>query len=321
MVLQLAIQTPPEHTTFTELRDIWQAADELGFRAAFTFDHLVPLNPGERPGSDGTGTARHGSQLEGWTALTALAAGTSRLEVGTLVSSVTLRHPAVLAKMAITLDHVTSGRAILGVGAGWHRLEHEMFGIPLPPVGERMGRLDEALTVFELLTSGPGPVDFDGRWYRLEAAVSLPQPIRPRGIPVLIGGSGARLKRIAARHADVFNGFAAPWDWAAVNVELDALLHRSGRRPDALERTAYVFGELSGDRRREEALVATFKQTRGGTDDEVRRRVLLSDPAQALGVLRSYEAAGVALAVVNLRSPFSTTGLERLATEVMAPLA
>jgi alkanesulfonate monooxygenase SsuD/methylene tetrahydromethanopterin reductase-like flavin-dependent oxidoreductase (luciferase family) len=320
-VLQLAIQTPPEHTTFSALRDVWQAADELGFRAAFTFDHLVPLNPGERPGSDESGSQRRGPQLEGWVALAALAASTRHIQVGTLVSAITMRHPALVAKMAVTLDHATEGRAILGLGAAWHEVEHRMFAIPFPPVGERMGRLDEALTMFKRLTSTTGPVDFDGRWYQLSGAVSEPLPVRQEGIPILVGGSGARLKRIAVRHADLFNGFAAPWDWPAVNAELDQLLAVAGRPPGSLERTAFVFGELSGEPSREQALIARFQRTRGGSDDEVRRRVVFVDPAQALAVLRTYEAAGITLAIVNLRSPFSIAGLERLATEVLPTLA
>jgi alkanesulfonate monooxygenase SsuD/methylene tetrahydromethanopterin reductase-like flavin-dependent oxidoreductase (luciferase family) len=313
----IAIQTPPEHTSFSALRDVWQAADELGFRAAFTFDHLVPLNPGQRP--DTPGGVPAGPQLEGWTTLAALAAGTRHLEVGTLVTGVTYRHPAVLAKMAVTLDHVTGGRAILGIGAAWHETEHRMYGIDYPPVGERMGRLDEALTVFRMLCR-EDVSDFAGRYYTLDQAPFDPKPVRPDGIPVLIGGSGERLKRIAARHATMFNSFAAPWEWAAVNADLDAKLAAVGRRPDELERTAFVFGELSGTTAAEDELVGHFRRTRGGTDAEARDRVVIGDPDRMVAVLRAYEAAGVSMAILNLRPPFAVTGLERFAREVLPAL-
>lgn len=318
MTLDLAIQTPPEHTSFAALRDMWQAADALGFRAAFTFDHLVPLNPGQSPTSGGA--VPDGPQLEGWTTLAALAAGTRNLEVGTLVSGVTYRHPAMLAKMAVTLDHVTDGRAVLGLGAAWHEAEHRMYGIGFPQVGERMGRLDEALTVFRLLC-GEGPADFDGRWYRLDGAPFEPKPVRAGGVPVLVGGSGPRLRSIAARHATMFNSFAAPWEWAELNADLDARLAVAGRVPADLERTAFVFCELDEDPAAGDRLVDHFQRTRGGSDDEVRRRVLVGSPDDMAAVLRSYADAGVRLVILNLRPPFAVRSLERLAREVMPLLA
>ncbi|MFT3852641.1 MAG: LLM class flavin-dependent oxidoreductase [Ilumatobacteraceae bacterium] len=316
--MRIAIQTPPEHTSFTELRDVWQTADGLGFHAAFTFDHLVPLNPGQRPGI--AGGVPDGPQFEGWIALAALAATTTRLQVGTLVSGVTYRHPVMLAKMAVTLDHVTGGRAILGLGAAWHEAEHHMYGIPYPGVGERMTMLDEALTVFDRLCREDA-VDFAGQHVELRGAVFDPKPVRPGGIPVLVGGSGPRLKRIAARHASMFNSFSAPWEWPAVNADLDAKLAAAGRAPGDLERTAFVFCELSGSRDAEDELVAHFQRTRGGTDEEVRRRVLVGSPDDMIAVLRSYADAGVSTVILNLRPPFDVAGLERFAATVLPAVA
>jgi alkanesulfonate monooxygenase SsuD/methylene tetrahydromethanopterin reductase-like flavin-dependent oxidoreductase (luciferase family) len=315
--MHLAIQTPPENTTFVELRDTWQAADELGFRAAFTFDHFVPLDPGAKPSP--TAAIPNGTQLEGWTTLAALAVCTSKMMVGTLVTGVTYRHPIVVAKMAVTLDKISGGRAILGIGAGWHEAEHRMYGIDYPTAGERMGRLDEALTIFHRLCT-EDTVDFDGRWYQLAGAVFEPKPVHASGIPVLVGGSGDRLKRVAARHATMFNSFSPPWEWAAVNADLDVRLDAAGRSPADLERTAYVFAELSGERDRDDALVAMFQRNRGGTDDEVRRRVLVGDPDTMIAALRGYADAGVHTAIINLRPPYRTQKLETLARDVMPAL-
>lgn len=316
--MKIGIQTPPEHTTFSELDEIWQAADELGVHAAFTFDHLVPLNPGQRPG--GPSGVPDGPQLEGWTSLTALAARTQRLQVGTLVTGITYRHPVMLAKMAVTLDHVTGGRAILGIGAAWHEAEHRMYGFDFPSVGERMGRLDEALDITRRLFTEE-TVDHDGDWYRLEGAPFDPKPVRDIGIPILVGGSGPRLKNIAARHATMFNSFSAPWEWEDVNADLDERLARAGRQPHELMRTAFVFSELSGDRAAEDALVAHFQSNRGGTDDEVRRRVIIGDPDQMISTLQGYADAGVEMAILNLRPPYPLEGLWRFATEVIPALA
>ncbi len=316
--MHVAIQTPPENTSFAALRDVWQAADELGFRAAFTFDHLVPLNPGQKPGP--SAAVPPGPQLEGWMTLAALAAGTTRLEVGTLVTGVTYRHPAVLAKMAVTLDEVTQGRAILGLGAAWHEAEHRMYGIDYPPVGERMGRLDEALELIGLLERQE-VTTFEGKHYRLDEAVFDPKPVRPGGIPVLVGGSGPRLKGIVARHADLFNSFSAPWEWAAVNADLDERIVAAGREPKDVERTAFVFCELSGDTAAEDELVAHFQRTRGGTDEEVRSRVVVGDPDRMAAVLSSYADAGVSMVILNLRPPHRAEDLERFARDVLPSVA
>ena len=145
--------------------------------------------------------------------------------------------------------------------------------------------------------------------------------MRPDGIPVLVGGSGPRVLRLVARRADRYNGFWAPWEWADVNHRMDDLLASAGRTPGSLMRTAFVFGELSGDTTAEDALVAHFTRQRGGTDDEVRSRILVGDPDRMVDVLRSYAAAGVDGVILNLRSPISTVGLERFATEVLPAVA
>jgi alkanesulfonate monooxygenase SsuD/methylene tetrahydromethanopterin reductase-like flavin-dependent oxidoreductase (luciferase family) len=313
--VQFAIQTPPQHTTFSSLRDAWQGADDLGYAAAFTFDHLVALRPGERPGASGDGI-RWGGQLDGWLTLAALATATRRLRVGALVSGVTYRHPSVLAKMAVTLDHITGGRAILGMGAAWHEEEHLMFGVPFPPVAERMGRLEEALEIFSLLCR-QDVTDFDGRYYQLRNAVFEPKPVRPDGVPVLVGGSGARLKRLAGHHAAIFNSFAAPWEWAAVNADVDAAAIEVGREPGAISRSAYVFAELSGDTDRGDQLVQTFRRTRGGSEHEARQRVLVGDPDDMIAVIEDFESAGVDMVILNLSPPWDIPGLDHFAQEVM----
>jgi len=313
--VRFAIQTPPEHSDVGALRAVWAAADELGFEAAFTFDHLVPLNPAPPDAS------MPGAQLEGWVTLATLAAATRRLRVGTLATGVTYRHPALLAKMAVTLDQATGGRAILGVGAAWHEAEHRMFGFDFPAVGARMGLLDETLEVFGLLCRADGPVTYHGRYVVLRDAPFHPKPVSPDGIPVLVGGSGSRLRSIAARYASIFNSFFPPWQWREVNDDLDRRMVDAGRRPEDLTRSAFVFAELSRNESRERALVEHFRATRGGTVEEIRSRVILGDRDQALRVLRSYEAAGISMVTLNLRPPFDPEGLAWLAGEVMGEVA
>ncbi len=313
--MEIAVQTPPEHTDYSRLVDIWQTADGLGFAAGFTFDHFVPLNPGARPSAPG-GTP-DGPQFEGWITLAALGAATSRLDVGTLVTGVTYRHPVLLAKMAVTLDHVTGGRALLGLGAAWHEAEHAMYGFDYPGVGDRMTLLDETLEAFSLLCTADGSVDYEGSCVRLAGACFDPKPVRPGGVPVLVGGSGQRLRRIAARRGDWYNGFWAPWEWPQVNDGLDGLLARNGRSPGDLKRTAFVFTELADDPATTEGLVRTFQATRGGTEEEVRARIVAGSPEQMVAVLESYAAAGVDLAILNIRPDQGAAEVERFGEQVL----
>ena len=313
--MQIAFQTPPEHTDYSRLLDIWQTADELGFAAGFTFDHFVPLNPGARPSQ--AGGVPDGPQLEGWITLAALGASTSRVDLGTLVTGVTYRHPVLLAKMAVSLDHVSGGRALLGVGAAWHEAEHAMYGFDYPGVGDRMSMLEETLEAFSLLCSAGGEVDYDGRFVQLAGACFDPKPVRPGGVPVLVGGSGERLRRIAARRADWYNGFWAPWEWSEVNDGLDEQLARSGRSHDDLKRTAFLFSELANDPATTEGLVSTFRNIRGGTEAEVRARIVAGPPNQMVSVLESYAAAGVDLAILNIRPDQGAAEIERFGEQVL----
>lgn len=313
--MEIAVQTPPEHTDYSRLLDIWQTADGLGFAAGFTFDHFVPLNPGARPSAPGG--VPDGPQFEGWITLAALGAATSRLDVGTLVTGVTYRHPVLLAKMAVTLDHVTGGRALLGLGAAWHEAEHAMFGFDYPGVGDRMTLLDETLEAFGLLCTAGGLVDYEGSCVRLAGACFDPKPVRPGGVPVLVGGSGERLRRIAARRGDWYNGFWAPWEWPEVNDGLDGLLAGCGRSPGDLKRTAFVFSELADDPDTTDGLVRTFQATRGGTEEEVRARIVAGSPEQMIAVLESYAAAGVDLAILNIRPDQGAAEVARFGEQVL----
>ena len=300
--MEIAVQTPTEHTSYIRMHDIWQTADELGFAAGFTFDHFVPLRPRD-PSSAAPrsgGEIPEGPQFEGWVTLAALGAATRHLEVGTLVSGVTYRHPVLLAKMVVTLDHITDGRALLGLGAAWHEPEHSMYGFGFPGVGDRMTMLDETLEAFRLLCAADGPVDYDGEHVRLAHARFDPKPVRPGGVPVLVGGSGQRLRRITARHADWYNGLWAPWEWSEVNDGLDALLESAGRQPDDLKRTALVFSDLSGDADTADALVGLLQPRMGGTEEQVRSRLVAGSPEQMTAVLESYAAAGVDMAILHI---------------------
>ncbi|GAA0714279.1 LLM class flavin-dependent oxidoreductase [Dactylosporangium roseum] len=316
---RISIQTPPERTSFEALKDYWQAADELGVFAAYTFDHLVPLHPGEGPAYRPHGP-REGGQLEAWSVVSALAAVTRRVRVGTLVTNVTLREPGVLAKTVVSVDHISGGRSMLGIGAGWHHAEHAMFGIRSPSPHERLGRLTETAQIMRLLMASEGPVTFKGQWYSLQDAYFEPKPVHG-SVPILIGGSGRKARLAAARYGDVFNTFAHAEAWPGLNAELNELLRQNGRSPGDLQRSAFVFADLSGDAARQERLVTQVATRSGISMAEAAERVVVADPERAWRTISRLAEAGVDEVILALSAPYDPADLERFAQLALADRA
>ena len=196
--LRLGISLWPQGATWPEIRSTSVRVDELGYDSLWSCDHFIALGP------EPTAPV-----FDGWTALAALGALTSSARLGVLVTGVTHRNPAILAKMAATLDHVSGGRAILGLGGAWNEGEHWAYGIPFGPVGERLALLDEACTVIRSLFEDD-VTTFEGKHCAVHDAVLWPKPLQSR-LPILIGGGGERKTlRIVAQHADLWNAFGTP---------------------------------------------------------------------------------------------------------------
>ena len=198
--LRWGIKTAPQHTTYDAMLAVWQEADRTSvFEHAWLFDHFAPIF------SDVDGPC-----LEGWTLLAAYAAQTSRIRVGLMVTGNTYRHPAVLAKIAATVDVIANGRLDLGLGAGWNEYEHGSMGIPLYAPGERIRRFGEACEMIKRLFT-QHLTDFDGRYYQLKEARCEPKPVQQPYPPFVIGGGGEQLTlRIVAQYADVWNFAGGP---------------------------------------------------------------------------------------------------------------
>ncbi len=198
-MLSFGIKTVPQHTTYNEMLKVWREAETIEtIEHAWLFDHFAPI----RGDLDGP-------CLEGWTVLAAFAAVTERLRLGLMVTGNTYRHPAVLAKIAATVDVISNGRLDFGIGAGWNVYEHESMGIPLYKPGERIRRLDEACEIVKRLFT-ESTVDFDGRYYQLKDARSEPKPVQTPYPPFVIGGGGEQLTlRVVAKHADIWNSTGA----------------------------------------------------------------------------------------------------------------
>jgi F420-dependent oxidoreductase-like protein len=210
-----------EDVTWDDWRALAGACEEHGVEALFRSDHYLSVE----------GRGERGS-LDAWATISALAAITSTVRLGTLVSPVTFRHPSQLAKVAASADHVSGGRVELGLGTGWLEAEHEAYGFPYPPLAERMAMLTEQL---ELIARqwAPGRVSFDGRHYRVRDVDALPKPLqRPRPNLIVGGSAGPRSLRLAARHADEYNTPARdPEQCRTVRRNLDEACRREGRDP------------------------------------------------------------------------------------------
>jgi F420-dependent oxidoreductase-like protein len=228
------VSPPPLHVGIGVDQDLpwptlverWRLIEALGFDSLWDFDHLhQPSRP-------------DGPYFEAWTLLAAMATGTRRVRIGVLVSSNTFRHPALLARQAITVDHLSEGRLDVGLGAGWFAAEHEAFGLDFPAPGERVSRFREAVEVLDRLLREER-ASYAGRYYRLRDAVSLPRPVQRPRPPLMLAGHGPRMLRIIAELGDLWNSFGTPGEIRERNAALDAHCAAIGRDPATLRRSLY----------------------------------------------------------------------------------
>jgi alkanesulfonate monooxygenase SsuD/methylene tetrahydromethanopterin reductase-like flavin-dependent oxidoreductase (luciferase family) len=292
MALSFGIKTNPVHTGYDDILRVWEEADEVPeIGHAWLWDHFRPLyGPADGP------------IHEGWTLLAALAARTSRLRLGLMVTSNRVRPPAVLAKIAATTDVISRGRLVVGLGVGGTRqppgaganpaeAEFAAYGLDLVSPAEGVARLDEACTILRRMWTGE-EFDFTGRHYRLTGAQCRPVPVQRPGPPLLIGGWGDRTLRVVARHADIWNVPGPPHNTAGYLAErarvLDAHCATAGRDPATITRSTQT-------------------------------HVDYDDPAATRAVVRELAAAGVTHIVLNLRTPYPPGVARWLASEIIAP--
>lgn len=269
----------PPAELFDHVVGLARGAESAGFDLITVMDHLYQIR--------GVGSETE-PMLEAYTTLAAIAASTTRMRVGTLVTGVTYRNPALLAKIVTTLDVISKGRALLGIGAAWNDSEHAGYGYDFPPIRERMDRLDEALTICRRMFAEERP-SFAGRHYRIERALNVPRPIQAGGPPILIGGVGEqRTLRLVARHADIAHWFAIGLD--GVRHKRDVLerhCEAEGRDPATIQLTTHAPVILVANEREAEA-------ARERLTPERRAIYTVAAPEHAAEVLRPYQDAGIA---------------------------
>lgn len=274
---------------FQRVADMAVAAEEAGFSSIWVMDHFHQLPPLGGPSQP---------MLEAYTLLGALAARTSRMQLGALVTGVTYRNPAVLAKQVTTLDVISGGRAILGIGAAWYEEEHVAFGVDYPPVGERMDRLEEAVRICRAMFTEDAPT-FEGRYYRVHNAVNVPQPLRPGGPPIMIGGDGPkRTLRAVAAHADMCNLHGGPERLRRSQEVIERHCADVGRDPSAIKVTR--LGSLFPTDSKEEAaqLRSTMESIVGV--EQANEGMTIGTPEGIAEHVQELAAAGVDELIFNL---------------------
>jgi alkanesulfonate monooxygenase SsuD/methylene tetrahydromethanopterin reductase-like flavin-dependent oxidoreductase (luciferase family) len=225
--IRFGIYTQQEHRTWPQMVEIWAAADEAGFDQAWLFDHFFPEDDDEG-----------GSCFESWTLLAALATQTRRIDIGVLVSGVTYRHPSILAKQAVTVDHVSGGRLVLGLGAAWREPEHRAYGIDLPAAGIRVAQVGEALEMLRRLEAEER-ASFAGSHFSLDGAPFGPKPVHGH-MPVCVAAIGPKMLRHVARYADQWDTWGGPETIARNGALVDELAASFGRAPADIRRSICV---------------------------------------------------------------------------------
>jgi F420-dependent oxidoreductase-like protein len=280
-MLKIAIMIEGQNgLTWSRWQKIVHLVENAGFVGLFRSDHFTNSNP---PDMD---------SLELWTSLTWLASNTRRIEFGPLVTPFSFRHPAHTARMAAAVDDLSSGRLVLGLGAGWNEREHHLFGFDLLESQARFDRFREGLEVVTQLLQSENPVTFEGQYYQLHDAILLPRPQRPGGPRILIGGSGVkRTLPYVVRYASEWNCvMLLPEDFTRLNRRLNEMLIEAGREPDSVWRsmmTGCVFGK-------DDTALNHKLGFYGKTTEELRQRGIVAGSLSAIKEqLQALEQAGL----------------------------
>jgi len=290
--LKVGIQLPEveREVRWPEYRAMARLAEDVGFDSLWTGDHL--LYRSEARGSRGP--------WEAWTILAGLAEATSRIAIGPLVACTSFHNPAMLAKMAATVDEISGGRLILGVGAGWNETEYRAFGFPFD---RRISRFEEAFTIVRTLLR-EGRIDFNGEFYQARDCELLPRPTWAGGPPLMIGSKGERMLEIALPHVDAWNVWFSdtanrPSGVPALRERVDAACRAVGRDPAAVERTVAVLVRLAGGSGRAQGDTDAVAAPLEGSAEEIADE------------LRAYAAEGIAH-VQLVVDPITTRSIEWL---------
>jgi F420-dependent oxidoreductase-like protein len=300
------IQTGQQDVTYQEILRIWKEAEALGFDSAWNFDHFMPIR-GDK----------NGPCLEGWTLLSALAAQTSKIRIGTLVTGNTYRNPALLAKMATTVDQISNGRLYLGLGAAWFEPEHIAYGFPFYSAKDRADRLGEALEVITKLWTVDHPT-FSGSYYLLSNAPFSPPNVQKPHPPIVVGGKGKKwIMPLVARYAD---GWNVPIGVSPEGVRKRMEIVRSecqriGRTPCEPEVSVFLVLYSISDIPLAGPVLHLGARVLEG--QRTSRSVLAGSAKEITEQIRAYVDAGATHIIMNIQPPYDPELLRRFVKDVM----
>ena len=296
--------------TWHDLLAVWEDLDrDSDFDHLWLMDHFVT--------GFGTAFGADGPCLEGWTALAALAQVTSRVRLGILVTGNTYRHPAVLAKQATTVDHISGGRLELGIGAAWHTYEHEAFGLPFHTTKERLDRLEEAVQLIKALWMDPLPT-FTGRHYYLHQPPYNPPNVQEPHPPILIGGGGEkRTLRLVAKYADAANVSGSPEEVRHKFDVLEQHCTEVGRPYGSIRRTMQIPLFLTDDNAFRSRVLQGMSTATSRTEAEVGRTLLLGSVPEIKERIAEYVEAGVQEFMLAQWPRFRPEALRQFSAEVI----
>jgi len=306
--IRFGLQTPPEGARWDELVQVWQFAERLGYDSIWSSDHFITSLFQDRPETP---------VFDGWTALAGLAALTQRIRFGVMLTGTPFRHPPQLAKIAVTIDQMSGGRLIMGIGAAWNKLEHEMYGVDWRANAERVHRMGEAVQIFKLLWTQPRAT-FNGRYYQLKDAICEPKPVQRPHIPIWVGGWGEQLTlKYAARYADGWNLTGSPISLPAKVAALRRHCEAAGRDFNEIEKSVMHMRLIMTD---DQAAVRRFVEAqsyrRATGYEDMKGHFMLGTPAEMRETIGKLIDLGFTHFVAQVVAPYDYEAIERWYKEV-----
>ena len=304
--VRFGIHSGQQNTTLADYVHLWKEVESLGYDCASVFDHFMPIFDDPE-----------GPCFEGTTFLSALAAQTSRIRCGILVAGNTYRHPAILAKAAVTIDHLSEGRLEFGIGAGWSETDHRTYGIPIPPVGRRIRMLGETAKILKSMWT-KRHTTFNGRYYTVTEALCEPKPVQRPHIPLWVGGMGEKLTlRVVAESADGWNTFFMSQESYVRKLDaLSAHCETIGRDPGEIRKSLLLEVAVGETDKEVHERVQRLAVARNVDPSTMGRRGVVGTPEQCIEQLLPYLKLGVRDFIVQARPPTDLEALELVAREV-----